>query len=106
MDNQTRSFTDHEGRPDGGHSFGPGYTIAWQRGPLVNEKGEHIERNGAFIEEIIQAAADRLAVMQQTQFACCENETALLCLRGARRALQCRQLRRAAEGTAGSHRGA
>ena len=62
--------------PAGGHTYGPGFAIAWQNGPLGRGPTRK-EPNGAFVETIIAAARDRLAFYQSTPFACEANEKAL-----------------------------
>jgi len=60
----TLAFADDEGRPDGGISDGPGFTVSWQRGPLVLPDGTELPRNGAFVEEVLGACRDRLVTYQ------------------------------------------
>lgn len=60
-------FSDPEGNPAGGITFGNGFTIGWQHGPLG--RGEQRRNpNGAFVEDIIAAAADRLKFYQSGNF--------------------------------------
>lgn len=59
----TLAFADDEGRPDGGISDGPGFTVSWQRGPLVLPDGTELPRNGAFVEEVLGACRDRLVTL-------------------------------------------
>jgi hypothetical protein len=47
-------WKDENGYPDGGSSFGNGFAISWQRGL---DKGEP---NGACVEDILEAVADRI----------------------------------------------
>lgn len=61
---------------DGGHTNGRGFTIAWQRGPLVVE-GRRFMPNGAFIEDVIDAVIDRLQYHQKTKFKCTANYVSL-----------------------------
>lgn len=69
-------FSDSHGNPEGGTTFGPGFSISWQRGPLGRD-AERIEPNGAFVETILEAAADRLAFYQKSKFASDFNKRAL-----------------------------
>lgn len=64
----TLAFADDEGRPDGGISDGPGFTVSWQRGPLVLPDGTELPRNGAFVEEVLGACRDRLVTYQDSPF--------------------------------------
>lgn len=97
-------FTD-EGKPDGGGTYGQGFCITWQRGPLG--RGEDREEpNGAFVEDIITAAMDRILFYQnETPFACDENAKAIEHLELALKCLKRRTMRREASGTEGTHEG-
>jgi len=71
-----------DGNPEGGQTFGRGFAIAWQRGPLG--RGDYrIDPNGAFVEDVILAAIGRMAFYQNTKFACDRNARALDHLRQA-----------------------
>lgn len=89
--------------PDGGVTFGAGFIISWQRGSLRNDDGSFKEPNGAFIEDIIDAAKDRLEYHQQSQFACEENAQAIAYLQQALDILNERTKRRESIGVLGSH---
>jgi hypothetical protein len=85
----THHFFDVNGNPAGGTTFGRGFAIGWQNGPLgrgVDRK----ESNGAFVEDVIEAAADRLAYYQGSTFASDHNARALDALRMALKALNVR----------------
>jgi len=99
----TLAFADDEGRPDGGISDGPGFTVSWQRGPLVLPDGTELPRNGAFVEEVLGACRDRLVTYQDSPFACEENAEALEHINAALEALAERQRNRQARGVAGTH---
>lgn len=100
-------FTSHhydaEGKPDGGVTFGQGFTISWQRGALRNEDGTFRHPNGAFIEDIIDAAKDRLEYHQQSPYACDENAQAIALLTEALATLENRTKRRELSGKLGYH---
>jgi hypothetical protein len=66
---------------------GPHFRIKWQEGPLGPEA------NGATVEEIIDAAAARLLVLQE-RLPCDENRKAIDQLYSARSALEARTRRR------------
>lgn len=95
-------YSDAEGNPAGGTTYGPGFTIAWQNGPLG--RGENrIKPNGAFVETIINAAKDRIEMYQNSGFACPENDAALKCLEEAVGHLNARTSRRDSEGVEGTY---
>jgi hypothetical protein len=103
VDSVAHMFTDPEGRPEGGTTQAPGLLIAWQRGPLRDSaSGTENPRNGAFVMDVIEAAATRLHFYQRSPFACEENEVALVHLDAALAALQARIDRRTAEGVQGT----
>lgn len=94
-------FSDAEGRPTGGTSYGPGFAIGWQNGPL-GRGTERIEQNGAFVETIIAAAQDRLSYYQDSPFNCEENARAITHLSSALQALNERTARREEAGVEGT----
>ena len=68
---------DDKGRPAGGVSSGRGFAVSWQNGPLG--LGEtRMEPNGAFVEDIIQVVIGRIRFYQDSEFACEENEKAIM----------------------------
>lgn len=87
-----------DGRPDGGVAYGPGYTITWQRGPLL------WGRNGALLLDIVDVIINQINdfQVQFPDFACEENESALLYLQHVREALVQRRDRRLSEGKLGT----
>lgn len=97
-----RHDLDAEGRPDGGVTWGDGFTITWQKGPLGRGENRAIP-NGAFVENIINAAIGRIEFYQAGQFACDENAEALQHLIDARDALRSRTANREARGVEGTH---
>lgn len=95
-------FVDADGNPAGGTTFGRGFAIAWQNGPLV-AGGRRSEPNGAFVEDIIQAAIGRIEFYQASQFVCQTNADALESLRTAISHLQRRTAIRESQGVEGTH---
>ena len=88
--------------PAGGTATGRGFAIVWQDGPLG--RGEkRKEPNGAFVEDIIVVARDRLSFYQDTKFVCVENAQALERLNEALTILQSRTMDRMARGVEGTH---
>ena len=102
----SRHWRDANGAPEGGQTFGKGFAIAWQRGPLGRiGSDDRLEPNGAFVEDVLAAVIDRLEVYQNSQFACEENAAAVDFLRKAATALDSRTKRREAAQTEGTHEG-
>jgi hypothetical protein len=95
-------FTDQAGNPAGGYSNGEGITIRWQVGPL-GRGADRKPPNGAFVEGVIEAAADRLRWYQQTKFACQENALALAALESALDILDSRTRDREGRQVEGTH---
>lgn len=93
-----RQWTRSDGSHDGGVSTGIGFTIAWQRGSLVQEG-----RNGAFLIEVLEACRNQLRYYQNGSFACEENQAALEALSTALDALNGRRDRRMRTGKLGTH---
>lgn len=109
---------DQDGNPAGGCTFGTGFTISWQNGPLGRHADECLEMepphdcaegctrrdpNGAFVEDVIDACMDRLAYYQNSRFACRENQDAMDHLLAALDALDDRTSRREKRGVEGTH---
>lgn len=103
----SRHDSDEDGNPAGGRTDGKGILIVWQNGPLVWEQGDvaggRLEPNGAFVEGVIEAAADRLRYYQASKFACRENALALTKLEEALHWLEHRTAVREARGVEGTH---
>lgn len=97
-------FNDAEGRPAGGTTSGRGFTIGWQNGPL-GRGDERKSPNGAFVEDVIAAARDRIEYYQNSGFACDENAAAITHLTIALDALNMRTARRETAQTEGTHAG-
>ena len=95
-------WNDAEGNPAGGSTFGNGFAISWQNGPLGRGE-DRKEPNGAFVEDIIRAAAGRLEYYQNSRFACDENKNALHLLGLALEQLLSRTANREARQVEGTH---
>ena len=96
---------DTEGNPTGGSVKGTGIWINWQDGPLGRGEERQLP-NGAFVEDVIAAARQRIQFYQDAssgRFACEENALALEALNTALAALDCRTKRREDAGTEGTH---
>lgn len=100
---QSRHWTDPiNDAPEGGQTFGPGFAIAWQRGPLG--RGENrVPQNGAFVEDVIAAAIDRINHYQSTKFKSEQNSDALYHLKRAMERLKARTADREARNVEGTH---
>lgn len=96
-------FSDSENRPAGGTTCGTGFTIGWQNGPL-GRGDERIEPNGAFVEDVIDACADRIKFYQASEFACDANQKALEHLEAALECLDSRTKDREAREVEGTHK--
>lgn len=95
-------FTDSEGNPAGGTTYGQGFAIGWQNGPLG--RGEDRQApNGAFVEDIIAVALDRLEFYQQSKFNCLENALAIDHLQDALSELRSRTKSRESRKVEGTH---
>jgi hypothetical protein len=95
-------WKDGNGNPAGGSTFGPGFAISWQNGPLGRD-GERREPNGAFVENIINAAIGRLEFYQASPFACDENARALTYLKSALQECNSRTQKRESRKVEGTH---
>ena len=98
----SHQYIDVDGNPIGGHSFGPGFAIAWQRGAMVDDADGRLAQNGAFATDVIDAVLDRLNLFQATKFKCQENEKAIEHLEQAKAFIEGRLDRRKKEGVEGA----
>ena len=76
---------DVDGNPAGGVSFGDGFTISWQNGPLGRGE-DRKDPNGASVETVINAVKGRLEFFQDSPFACKANDVAIYHLEKALKA--------------------
>lgn len=96
---RSEHWLDANGRPAGGSTFGNGFAISWQNGPL-GRGNDRRKPNGAFVEDVIAAVKDRIEFYQRGEFACDENEAAIRHLESALEELESRtRARRGVEGT-------
>ncbi len=93
---------DEQGRPAGGVSYGLGFSISWQDGPL-GRGDERKPPNGAFVEDVLYACLDRLRFYEDSEFACAENADAITRIAEALNRLDDRTRRRIAAGVEGTH---
>ncbi len=94
--------SDEKENPLGGVMRGLGYYISWQNGPLGQDDKKN-GQNGAFVEDIINAAKGRLEFYQESRFACDDNELAIFHLNKALEALENRTKHRKAQGIEGTY---
>ena len=96
---------DKDGNPSSGNVRGVGFTIVWQDGPRgQGPDGELAVANGAFVEDIIDAAIGRLEFFQRSKYSSAENASAIMHLWEARDTLKWRQVRRRDAGIQGAHK--
>ena len=95
-------FDDANGNPAGGTTYGRGFAIGWQNGPLGRDENRE-EPNGAFVEDVIKAALDRLEYYQRSKFACDHNARAVDGLTAALTALNERTANRESRAVEGTH---
>lgn len=96
--------TDKDGNPTGGDVRGLGIDIEWQDGPLGRPPKP---ATGAFVEDIIEAARQRLEFYQTAsgeRFACRENALAITKLDEAMYWLTARRMERESRGVQGEHK--
>ena len=96
-------WLDKKGNPAGGVSFGNGFAISWQNGPLGRGKNRK-EPNGAFVEDVISAVLSRLYFYQRSKFRCKQNAHAIDHLNMAAVKLLTRTAIRKAAGIEGTYR--
>jgi hypothetical protein len=102
---QTVNGVDEEGNPIGGAVWGTGLRIDWQNGPrgVDEETGELEPANGAFVEDAIFAAKQRLGFFNTSRYRCRENSLAITKLEEALHWLDHRRQDRAAREVEGQH---
>jgi hypothetical protein len=99
---QSSHWRDELGNPAGGCAYGTGFCISWQNGPLGRGLNR-LEANGAFVEDILRAAADRLLFYQESKFACKANDDAVTLILQALDVLNQRTAEREKRGVEGTH---
>lgn len=95
-------WSDANGNPAGGCSFGNGFAISWQNGPLGRD-GDRIEPNGAFVEDVIRAVIGRIQFYEASKFASQYNKDAMGHLALALGHLQQRTIDREKRSVEGTH---
>ena len=93
---------DDDGNPAGGVNTGVGFNIHWQNGPIHDDN----PRNGAFVEEVLEACLDRLRYLNGAsdgRFRCRENSLAITDIESAQNWLNRRTYDRMQRGVEGTH---
>ena len=90
---------DDNDMPAGGYTVGKGIDVAWQDGPL----GAQSEPSGAFVEDVIRVAIDRIEWYNEGQFRCRENSLAITHLEEAMHWMWARTRDREERGVEGTH---
>jgi hypothetical protein len=99
-----RNYTDEHGNPSGGYAHGPGLCVEFQDGPRGKDAGGNLApANGAFVEDLLVAARQRLAFFQRSRFAHNANANAMMHIEHALRALEERANERSGRGVLGSN---
>ena len=99
---KAENYLDDDGNPAGGYVDGTGFEITWQSGPLGRGE-DRKEPNGAFVEDVIAAAVQRIQHYQAGKFQCRENAIALTHLETALLWLDKRTRDREARAVEGTH---
>lgn len=99
---KSEHWNDEKGNPAGGISQDTGFVISWQNGPLGRGE-DRKEPNGAFVENVLEAALDRLEFYEASRFSCEENRQAIYHLELAREFLWKRTKTREERGVEGTH---
>ena len=69
-----RNHVDSNGNPAGGYAHGVGMCVSFQDGPRgKTHAGDLAPANGAFVEDLLVAARQRLSFFQESRFACDAN---------------------------------
>lgn len=96
---------DENGNPTGGGVVGVGLKIDWQSKPRkIEGSDELLPPNGAFVEDAIWAALQRLEFFNQSKYRDRANSIAITHLEQALQALKDRQLERSFRGVEGEHK--
>ena len=98
-----KNEVDADGNPAGGYVNGAGIEIAWQEGPL-GSGAERKEPNGAFVEDVLFAALQRIQYYQDGKFKCRENALAITKIEEALHWLNARTEDRELRGVEGTHK--
>ena len=111
---KAHNYVDVDNNPTGGYvqliegdSYSPDsevLKIKWQDGPRKREDGSLKDPNGAFVEDVIWAALQRLEFFNEGKYRDRANSIAITHLEQALQALKDRQLERSFRGVEGEHK--
>lgn len=102
-DNPTGGFVDLQVTKNGDDEF-PALIINWQDGPRGTvEDGTLEEPNGAFVEDVLWAALQRLEFFNESKYRDRANSLAITHIEQALQALKDRQLERSHRNVEGKH---
>lgn len=87
---------------DGDHEF-PALVVNWQDGPRGQADGTLAEPNGAFVEDVLWAALQRLEFFNESKYRDRANSIAITHIEQALQALKDRQLERSHRNVEGKH---
>ena len=97
-----RNYIDGDGNPSSGYVHGVGMTIVFQDGPRGSTIGGELNPpNGAFVQDALLAAYQRLEFFQASRYACQANADAMLHIERAIEALHERAIERRSRGVLG-----
>lgn len=97
-----RNYLDADGNPAGGYAHGVGFCVSFQDGPRGKADGGALNPpNGAFVEDLLVAARQRLEFFQTSRFTHPANVDAIAAIDGAIGALHLRANERAVRGVLG-----
>lgn len=98
-------WQDENDNPAGGVSYGTGFAISWQNGPLGRGE-ERREAKGAFVETLLSVVKGRIEFYETAasgRFACNENAEAIRYIELALASLDSRTRAREARDVEGTH---
>lgn len=99
---KSEHWSDQDGNPAGGCTYGVGFSISWQNGPLGRGE-ERKEPNGAFVGDVLDAVRNRLEFYQSGKFNCEQNRLVLSHINQAMVTLQHRTIDRESRQVEGTH---
>lgn len=98
-----QNLTDDDDNPSGGCVVGKGIDIQWQNGARATDSEMMKDSNGAFVEDVLWAALQRLQYFQDSKYRSRENAMAITHIEEALGALNLRRLARSMRGVEGKH---
>ena len=101
---RARNYSDTDGNPAGGYVHGPGLCVSFQDGPRGKQgDGELHPANGAFVEDLLVGALQRLEFFQASKFRHVRNQEAIDHIVSALEALNTRAAERKERGVLGAN---